>query len=276
MPLKFDLHIKPDETQTIIKCLSENIELSSQQLKKLMQNGGVWLDNSHGIHRVRRAKKNINKGECLHVYYDADIQNISPPQAVLIADEKAYSIWNKPCGMYSQGTKWGDHCTIYRWAEQNLEPQRPAFIVHRLDKSANGLIVIAHTKKIAAAFSKMFEQRKINKKYKALVEGNIENISLPFEIKNKLDGKAAISEIISLQQKNNKTEVEIKIKTGRKHQIRRHLSGMGYPIVGDRLYGKNNATSDLQLSSVELEFCCPITGELKTYSIRDVCPVKNV
>ena len=239
--IKFEEHIRAEEsTQTTLACLSASLDLSNQQIKKLMQNGAVWLESSHGINRVRRAKKNIKQGETLHVYYNAEIQAAQPPEAMLVADEDDYSIWNKPGGMYSQGTKWGDHCTIYRCAEQNLEPQRQAFIVHRLDKAANGLIIIAHKKSIAAKLSSMFEKREIHKKYRAVVEGVLDEVILPYEIKNELDNKLAISEIISLKidQKKQRTVVDINIKTGRKHQIRRHLSQMGYPIVGDRLYGE--------------------------------------
>jgi len=269
MNLKFEKHICVEQDNIILEILNDDLELSKQQIKKIMQNGAVWLENSNGIHRVRRAKKKLNLGDQLHVYYDEEIQNTLPVPAKLISDEGEYSIWNKPCGMYSQGTKWGDHCTIYRWAEQNLIPQRQAFIVHRLDKAANGLIIIAHTKKIAAKFSKMFEQRALYKKYRAQVEGLIENISLPYEIKNILDNKLAISKITSLKldDKNNQTSVEIEIKTGRKHQIRRHLSGMGYPIVGDRLYASKNIEKDLQLSSAVLEFICPVTLKQKKYSL---------
>ncbi len=269
MTIKFEKHIQLKKTQTALDCLSENIELSKQQIKKLMQNGAVWLENSYGINRIRRAKKIINAGDELHVYYDETIQQSKAPIAKLISDEFAYSIWNKPCGMYSQGTKWGDHCTIYRYAEQNLIPQRQAFIVHRLDKAANGLIIIAHTKKIAASFSKMFEQHEVHKIYSAVVEGVVDNVDLPYEIKNTLDDKVAISEIISLRvnAETQCTMLDIKIKTGRKHQIRRHLSGLGYPIVGDRLYGAKNIEADLQLSSVKLAFICPVTKRQKKYHL---------
>ncbi|MCW9047934.1 MAG: RNA pseudouridine synthase [Gammaproteobacteria bacterium] len=268
--MKFEKHIEINESQTTLECLSNNTELSKQQLKKVMQNGAVWLESKYGVNRVRRAKKLLNKGEFLHIYYDAEIHDSSPPEAFLISDEVDYSIWNKPGGMYSQGTKWGDQHAIYRWAEQHLSPQRPAFIVHRLDKAANGLIIIAHKKKVAAKFSKMFELHEINKKYQAVVEGLIENIKLPYEIKNELDGKISISEIlaISKDEKKQQTVVEIKIKTGRKHQIRRHLSGLGYPIVGDRLYGAKNTDLNLQLSSVELEFMCPTRLERVKYQLK--------
>ncbi len=52
-----------------------------------------------------------------------------------------------PYGMLSQGSKWSDHCTIARFAQQHLTPERPVFIVHRLDRAATGLILIAHSKK---------------------------------------------------------------------------------------------------------------------------------
>lgn len=271
MQTKFEKHILlKQQEQTVLDCLKENTDLSKRQLKSAMQNGAVWLETAHGINRVRRVKKIAKQGEIIHFYYNAQIQNNPSPVPELIADEGDYSIWNKPTGMYSQGSKWGDHFTIYRWAEQNLVPQRPAFIVHRLDRSANGLMILAHKKSVAAKFSKMFEHHEIYKQYKARVEGVITGITLPFEISDPIDGKPAISEIVALStdSKSNTSEVEIVIKTGRKHQIRRHMSCMGFPIVGDRLYEAKNLEENLQLSSVCLMFVCPVTSKLKKYELN--------
>jgi tRNA pseudouridine32 synthase/23S rRNA pseudouridine746 synthase len=272
---KFEKHIQLEKSQTALECLSENIDLSNQQLKKIMHNGAVWLENSYGINRIRRAKKMLRHKDWLHFYYNIEIQNEKPLPARLISDEGDYSVWDKPCGMYSQGTKWGDHCSIYRWAENNLQPQRPAFIVHRLDKSANGLIILAHKKKVAAKFGKIFENRGIYKKYRVVVEGELTSADLPekklpCEISNILDDKPAISEILSFEYDkiNFQTTVELNIKTGRKHQIRRHLSGLGFPVVGDRLYGANNLKVDLQLSSIELAFICPVTSVQKKFKLE--------
>ena len=69
---------------------------------------------------------------------------------------KTTSIWYKPYGIYCQGSKWGDHHTIHRMAEQQL--QRPCFIVHRLDRATTGLVIVAHKKKIAAALAALFAQ----------------------------------------------------------------------------------------------------------------------
>ena len=71
----------------------------------------------------------------------------------------------------------------------------------------------------------------------------------------------------------DRTLVEVKIETGRKHQIRKHLLGAGFPIVGDRLYGSADGL-DLQLASTSLSFCCPMSGEQKAYSLAGQLRIK--
>ncbi|MBT8118946.1 MAG: RNA pseudouridine synthase [Gammaproteobacteria bacterium] len=234
-----------------------------------MTKGAVWLESSSGIQRLRRAKKQLAENDTVHLYYDAAIQDTAPAAAELIDDQGDYSIWNKPYGMYSQGTRWGDHCTISRWAEQHLKPQRPAFPVHRLDRAASGLMILAHTKKMAQVFSGMFKKRKIQKQYRATVIGRLDDIDLPFSIESTIDDKPAMSKILSLQQQDNNTTVVIEIETGRKHQIRRHLSAMGFPIVGDRLYGSDAPEDDLKLQAIYLKFNCPITDQVREYKLNN-------
>lgn len=268
-PEHFELHIKASRPeQTALALLAEHAPISKQKIKSAMSNGCAWLESSTGIHRLRRAKKKLHDGDSLHLYYDEAIQNSSPSAAQLIADEGEYSIWNKPYGMYSQGTKWGDHCSIYRWAEQQLKPQRPAFPVHRLDRAASGLMILAHSKKMAQLFSELFRKHRILKRYRATVEGEIEGIDLPYTISSNIDDRPAVSRIIALQKHGGNTIVIIEIETGRKHQIRRHLSAMGFPIVGDRLYGSGQSADNLKLQAVYLKFDCPVSGAIREYSLK--------
>ncbi len=269
-PSHFEKHIGVDTAeQTALVLLAENTPLSKQKIKLAMSKGSLWLESSIGIHRLRRAKKILKPGDTLHIYYDQAILDSTPEAAELISDEGEYSIWNKPYGMYSQGSKWGDHCTIYRWAEEHHKPQRPAFLVHRLDRAASGLIILAHSKKTAAAFSKLFENRQIQKQYKAIVEGSPVQLKLPYIISGDIDGKPAISKIIAINPlDNNKTSITIEIETGRKHQIRKHLSASGYPIVGDRLYGSGQSKENLQLQSYYLKFNCPLMNTVREYSLK--------
>lgn len=269
-PAQFELHLVVNTSgQTALDLLAEKTPLSKQKIKSAMTNGSLWLESSNGIHRLRRAKKLVHENDTLHFYYDKAIQETVPAPAELIADEGEYSIWNKPYGMYSQGTKWGDHCTIYRSAEQQLEPQRPAFLVHRLDRAASGLIILAHSKKMAQVFSELFKNREIQKQYRATVEGELKLDSMPYTISSNIEDKPAVSKIIALQQQDSNTIVTIEIETGRKHQIRRHLSETGYPIVGDRLYGSGQSEDDLKLQAVYLKFRCPVTNEIREYSLEN-------
>jgi len=260
-----------DSSIPAAELLKQHSGLSKQQIKQAMKKGAVWISESDSGHkRLRRADKTLKVGQQLHLYYDADVLSLQVDAAVLIADEGDYSVWYKPYGMLSQGSKWGDHCTINRWVEQNHHPQRPAFIVNRLDRAAQGLMLIAHTKSTASALSGLFEKREINKQYTALVSGSFpKHLMLDTEI----DEKHALSKasLLIYEPITKKSLVSIEIGTGRKHQIRKHLSGVGFPIIGDRLYGSNidDSSVNLCLVSTYLAFNCPITGLDKSYRLKD-------
>jgi tRNA pseudouridine32 synthase/23S rRNA pseudouridine746 synthase len=269
MTVKIEKSIKVEYSGTLaIDLLAQNLDLSKQKIKDAMQKGCIWLSSGKHTRRLRRAKKELKSGETLHVYYDEQVLNMEPVTPELVADENDYSVWNKPCRMLSQGSKWGDHCTLTRWAEQHLQPHRPAFVVHRLDRSARGLIVIAHTKKAAAALSKLFAERKVEKIYHAWVTGRWPHLDT-VTLDSPIDNKNAISHItpVKYSPEQAATLLEISIETGRKHQIRKHLAGCGFPIIGDRLYGSRDTASDLQLTSVKLKFQCPITGAHREYQL---------
>ena len=86
-----------------------------------------------------------------------------------------------------------------------------------------------------------------------------------------LDGKQAASEfsLLEFDAGSNRSLLEARIATGRKHQIRRHLADLGYPVVGDRLYGTGEADgADLQLMAYLLAFRCPVSGEKVEYRLE--------
>ena len=257
-----------DDAVDPVALLAFESGLSKQKIKQAMQKGAVWITDNKGTQRLRRQSKKLNSGTTLHFYCDLDVLNGVTEDAVLITDEGDYSVWYKPRGMLSQGSKWGDHCAINRWVEQHLEPQRPAFTVHRLDRFASGLILIAHKKKTATLLSNLFQKKEINKQYKVIVHGEF-----PAEIvtyKNNIDDKHAVSHVSLLEfnKENNASLVQVDIETGRKHQIRIHLSEAGFPVIGDRLYGKDDEGIDLQLTAYKLSFISPIDGKEKLYILN--------
>lgn len=256
------LVIEPD--QSAVNLIAAATPLSKQKIKQAMSKGAVWLSQAGAKpHRLRRSKRVLQPGDELTIHYDEQVLSTQPEPAKLIKDMGGYSVWVKPYGMFSQGSKWGDHCTIYRWAEQHLEPQRTATLVHRLDRAASGLMLLAHNKKTASALSALFRDRQIDKRYQVIVHGEFPESIWPQVIENELDEKRAKSSIkrLSYAQPSNRSLLEISIETGRKHQIRRHLIGIGFPVVGDRLYGNSEDQEDLLLVAASLAFHCPLSNQ---------------
>lgn len=273
-PIRIEIHINiTDHDASAIDLLAANTGVSKSRLKQAMIKGAVWLTRGKKTQRVRRAKKTFLPGDTLHLYYDEQVLAREPSPAELIADEGGYSVWFKPCGMLSQGSKWGDHCTVNRWTEQHLQPQRPAFVVHRLDRAATGLVIIAHEKKIAAKLSQLFKDRKIEKRYRVIVHGHFPEHEQRLD--SQVDGKTAISlaQRLDYDKQQDISLLDVTIETGRKHQIRLQLSEAGFPVVGDRLYGNNERDKvqnrDLQLTAVELRFNNPLDHTETCYLLRD-------
>lgn len=258
------------------------ILISKTALKQAVNKGALWLTphiNKKRTQRLRRIKKPLAVGDELHFYYNRDVLSCTVPEATLIADLVGYSVWYKPYGMLSQGSKWSDHCTIARFAQQHLAVERPAFIVHRLDRAATGLILIAHSKKIAQSLSKMFEQHQLEKNYYIVVHGNHQLRPQPDVITSDIANKSACSQFtcIAYDEVSNRSLVNVNISSGRKHQIRIHAASIGMPVVGDRLHGiaDENEVLNLQLCAVSLRFDCPLNQMKKMNSdiVTDTKPM---
>ena len=255
--------------------LATHTNLSQAKIKDAMQKGAVWLLRGDGKKRLRRASKPLQVGDKLELNYNAQLLNQEVPEPQLIHDAHDYSVWFKPYGLNCQGSRWGDFASINRWVEINLpkllnSSERPVFLVHRLDRATTGLILLCHSKTAARLFTTMFQEGKIEKSYQAIVCGDFSDIPQAYEVDKIVDGKAAQSIFSYVDKKDECSLVDVNILTGRKHQIRQHLRALGYPIVGDRLYGNGeNEVRDLQLQAVSLRFNCPITGKEQHFSVAD-------
>jgi tRNA pseudouridine32 synthase/23S rRNA pseudouridine746 synthase len=251
-----EYHINVDQvSKSPVELLTEASGLSRQRIKQVMQKGAVWLERQGGVRRLRRVKSRLQVGDRLHFYYNEKVLGAEPEEASLVVDEGDYSVWYKPKGMLSHGSKWGDHCAIDRWVQTHLIPERPVFLVHRLDRATDGLIVLAHKKRVAGELARLFRERKVKKRYRSWVVGRFSCDGAEKVIDTPIDGRSAISRLILIQydEMQDRSLLDVKIDTGRKHQIRRHLSGAGHHVVGDRLYGDKRADEDLQLTCVYLE-----------------------
>lgn len=150
-------------------------------------------------------------------------------------------------------------------------------IVHRLDKDTSGLLIVAKNDLAHMNMSKQIQDRKVTKKYIALVKGNVSEdeatIDLPIARSTKdrkkmavdSKGKSAVTHFKVLKRYQKYTLLELKIDTGRTHQIRVHMSYIGHPVVGDMVYsnGKNEFGIEGQMLHARyLEFKHPVTGQV--------------
>jgi tRNA pseudouridine32 synthase/23S rRNA pseudouridine746 synthase len=189
-----------------------------------------------------------------------------------------FIILNKPSGLLSVPGKGEDKqdCLITRVQEKYSD----ALIVHRLDMSTSGLMVIARGKKIERSLSILFQQRKVAKKYITVVDGQVSinsgEVDLPLitdwpnRPKQKVDYKTGKSSqtrysVLSYDKKNNTTRLELIPLTGRTHQLRVHMQSMDHAILGDELYATKDAVNKAQrllLHACYLSFMHPVTNEL--------------
>lgn len=246
-----------EQPRTAVDALHEASGLPKQRIKDAMAKGACWWWVKGKQLRLRRATRELAGGTRLALWYDDQVLARTPDQPILLQDHGRYSVWFKPHGLLAQGSQWGDHCSLLRLAE--LQLKRPCHLIHRLDADAAGLMLTAHDPKAAGALSALFAGRTMTKIYQAWVEGqpdlHEQLIDTP------IDGKAArsVATTLRLDPQLQRSLLQVRIETGRKHQIRRHLAGIGHPITGDPLYGKPEPKTPLQLVAVNLAFQCPFT-----------------
>lgn len=228
-----------------------------------MTKGAVWIQTKGKSRRLRRAKATVSPEDRLSIYYSEQVLGSDPTPPTLINDSGDFSVWIKPSGVMSSGSRFGDHCAINRIIEKQFD--RPTFLVHRLDRFVWGLMVLAHAKGSATELSRQFQHRETIKTYKARVHGLIKE---PIIINTPLEGKSAITQVEPIEYGQDQTLVKVKIETGRKHQIRAHLASIAHCVVGDRQYGSSDE-GGIQLASIELGFNSPASGEALSFVLPD-------
>lgn len=272
-PLRLDVTLEVESTDSLVAIdfLLDNINLSKSRLKATMNAGAVWLIRSgQAKKRLRRAMTDLKVGDLLEIYYDEQLLSQKPTLPQLLQDAQAYSVWYKPPGLLSQGTEWGDQHSLLRQVELHFASKRPVFLVHRLDREAQGIMLVAHTRRAAAAFSELFAGESVQKKYRIEVKGRLAEEASIGQIDQPLDDKTALT-LWTMQKYVPHTDhsvVLVELKTGRLHQIRRHFAAIGHPVVGDPRYGQGNKNKEgLKLAAIELSFTCPLTQQAQHFQL---------
>jgi len=254
--ITFKKSVRDGDSLVLIDFLAAHSNLSKSVLKKVLNNGGVWvrLFKNARLMRNRRATQEINLDSSVEFYYDPKLTAMEIPEAKEVFKSREWGLWYKPQGLLSQGTEFGDHCSILRQIEK---AKNKAWLVHRLDREASGLMLFAYTKNAARLFSELWQKHEVRKIYKVEVVGVIAEAG---EINLELDGKPARTTYTVLETGAHTSKLLVEIHTGRLHQIRRHLEMIGYPVLGDPQYGVGNKnTAGLRLMAFQLIFRDPFT-----------------
>jgi len=186
---------------------------------------------------------------------------------VVVFEDDHLLVVDKPHGQHTQPTAQGGRGTVLVDAQAYAGPG--VRLVHRLDRDASGLLVLAKTPAIAGQLGELFKTHDVQRTYRAHVA-----VPLPVGTKGTIDaplkwaggrcwvdqsGVRAVTHYEVVAREGRLTEVEVQLETGRMHQIRVHLAHALAPLVGDRKY-RGPRADHLHLRAVRLEFVHPTTG----------------
>jgi 23S rRNA pseudouridine1911/1915/1917 synthase len=192
-------------------------------------------------------------------YADADVAVVHKPAGVEVSGNRLRTLVNALGGL---GRSDADDALAWPWP------------VHRLDYGTSGLVLVARTRTAQVALGRALEERRVHKRYRALVVGRLDGDGLCDEA---IDGRPAQTRwaavaVTPAMRGGWVTTVDAWPLTGRTHQIRRHLAGLGHPVLGDAAYGVDGLILEgkgLFLAAVEVGFEHPRTGDGVWVGVRE-------
>lgn len=276
------IKVEEDANIRLDKFIADKCEdLSRTMIQKLIEEEKIYINGKKAKSSVKVKKEDIVEIEEIEVkeisleaqdipvdiiYEDSDIIVVNKPKGLVV----------HPANGNPDGTLVNAIMNICKDSLSGIGGELRPGIVHRLDKDTSGLIIIAKNDKAHIELSRQIKEHEVEKTYMALVRGEVKDetasIDMPIARSTKdrkkmavsKDGRNAVTHFKVLERFNGYTLLEVKIETGRTHQIRVHMSHIGYPVVGDMVYsnGKNPFGIEGQmLHSYNLVFKHPITKE---------------
>ncbi|MEX6266647.1 RluA family pseudouridine synthase [Staphylococcus saprophyticus] len=273
--MKFEIPNKYN--QLTLREIFQQLQLPKKDLHTLNMSKAITINESPGTLMTK-----VNTGDNVYIPTPDEVSNYLPSYrfAQIYYEDDDIAIVMKPKGVKTHPNDLKESNTlmnhvIYTIKSDYVEP------IHRLDQETVGLLIVAKNPLMKKILDRMLEENEIDRIYKANVHSLLpikpQTIDMPIG-KDKFHsnkrrvsstGQSAITHILNSKMiKEDVCELEIKLDTGRTHQIRVHLAEIGHPVIGDPLYG-NSTLRKLELNSHKIEFIHPLTQESITVSLDD-------
>lgn len=238
--------------------------LSRRRARVLIDIGGVFVDRA----RVKVAGRLVRAGQEIEATLGGALERAGtappPPPLAIVWEDEHLVVVDKPAGLVTAPTPESDRGDLL-----DLLARRgsgPVFLVHRLDRPTSGLLVFARTRDANRALADLFLRHDLEREYLAVIEGTLPGTIATID--HPLRGQRAVTHVRAATPRagGRASELRLRLETGRTHQIRLHLAGLGHPVLGDGEHG-NEASRRfrprpprLALHAARLGFTHPITG----------------
>ncbi|MDG0844098.1 RluA family pseudouridine synthase [Staphylococcus equorum] len=273
--MKFEIPIKYN--QLTLREIFQQLHLPKKDLHNLNMSKSITINDEPAT-----LMSKVNTGDIAFIPTPEEVSNYLPSYryAQIYYEDNDIAVVMKPKGVKTHPNDLKESNTlmnhvIYTVKSEYVEP------IHRLDQETVGLLIVAKNPLMKKILDRMLEENEIDRIYKANVHSLLpikpQTIDMPIG-KDKFHsnkrrvsptGQTAITHIINSKMiKEDVSEVDLKLDTGRTHQIRVHLAEIGHPVIGDPLYG-NSTLRQLQLNSYKIEFIHPLTQETISVSMDD-------